>query len=353
MQAVEKVGQSGWYILGKEVVDFEEALGKYWGRKYVIGVANGMDAIEIGLRCLGVRSGDKVLTTPLTAFATSLAILRIGAIPVYVDVDSCGLMNLSQAKDVLQGDTSIRAVLPVHLYGFSLHLGNLDLLQSEAGVPVLEDCAQSIGARHDNRLAGSVGRCAATSFYPTKNLGAMGDGGALITDDQSIEVSARRLRNYGQSAQYMHEEVGLNSRLDELQAAILKDGMLPQLSQGTRRRCEVADRYLNEIRNPAIELLKPPAGCMPVWHLFPVLTPPSHRDDFRIYLHGHGIGSGVHYPKLLVEQPALGKYGRFEVATELTKAGHLSRNVVSLPIHPFLADSEIDLVIDVCNRWKP
>lgn len=352
-QAMERVGHSGWYILGPEVERFERALGAYWGRKHVIGVANGMDAIEIGLRCMGVGRDHKVLTTPLTAFATTLAILRVGATPVYVDVDACGLMNLAQAKCVLECDSTIRAVVPVHLYGFSLNLRDLEQIQSQAGVPVLEDCAQSIGARHEGRLAGSIGRCVATSFYPTKNLGAIGDAGALLTDDAAINASAKGLRNYGQSSQYHHEEIGLNSRLDELHAAILHDAMMPLLAEATRRRREVARRYLTQIDNPMIELVQAPEGCEPVWHLFPILTSPTLRDNLRAYLQRQGVTSGIHYPKLTVEQPALAKCGVFETAAELTQAMRLSRSEVSLPIHPFLTDTEVELVINACNRWQP
>lgn len=352
-QAVERVGRRGWYILGSEVSAFEQELARFWESKHVVGVANGMDAIEIGLRCLGITSGDKVLTTPLTAFATTLAIMRIGATPVYVDVDASGLMDLSQARWAVSKDTSIRAIVPVHLYGFSLDLDELERIQSDTGVPVLEDCAQSIGASFGGRFAGTVGRCAATSFYPTKNLGAIGDGGALVTGDSGIDSQARQLRNYGQSSQYVHDVAGLNSRLDELQAAILRDAMLPQLPLWTDRRRETATRYLRGIKNPSILLPTHSSQCRPVWHLFPIVIDPALRDTFRDNLQRHGIASGIHYPSMTVEQHALLGTGKFEVLTELKQAKHLSHGEVSLPIHPFLTSAEIDSVIDVCNRWQP
>ena len=352
-QAVERVGQRGWYILGSEVSGFEQDMARFWGAKHVVGVANGMDAIEIGLRCLGITSGDKVLTTPLTAFATTLAIMRIGATPVYVDVDAAGLLDLAQVRWALREDPSIRAIVPVHLYGFSLDLDELERIQSETGVPVLEDCAQSIGASFGDRFAGTVGRCAATSFYPTKNLGAIGDGGALVTGEAGIDSHARQLRNYGQSSQYVHDVAGLNSRLDELQAAILRDAMLPQLQLWTDRRRETATRYLSGIRNPSIQLPAHSPQCRPVWHLFPIVIDPALRDTFRDHLHRHGIGSGIHYPSMTVEQRALIGTGKFDVLTELTQAKRLSRGEVSLPIHPFLTTAEIDSVIDICNRWQP
>src|ERR1700686_727635 len=177
--AVRRVGASGSYILGEEVRRFEEALARLWGVSYAIGVANGMDAIEIGLRCLDVRPGDKVLPTPLSAFATTLAISRAGGIPVFVDVDDLGRIDLGQCRDVLKRNRAIRFLVPVHLYGFPLDLAELAALRDEFELQIVEDCAQAIGASASSTGVGTVGQVAATSFYPTKNLGAMGDGGAL------------------------------------------------------------------------------------------------------------------------------------------------------------------------------
>ena len=186
--------------------------------------------IELALRVLGLQPGDKVLTTPLSAFATTLAIVRAGGHPVFVDTDEQGLLDLDLADDALQQDAEIRFMVPVHLYGRCLDMGHLMDIQSRHGIPVIEDCAQALGAAHDGRPAGSVGRVATLSFYPTKNLGALGDGGALVTDDPEVAELAGRLRDYGQSAKFEHVHMGMNSRLDELHAAVLEDVFLPRLA---------------------------------------------------------------------------------------------------------------------------
>ena len=235
LDATERVGASGWYILGKNVESFERALAASFDRAFAVGCASGLDAIEIALRALGLRPGDKVLTTPLSAFATTLAILRAGGVPVFVDVDDHGLIDLARCEERLAtGD--IRAFVPVHLYGQPLPLPRLAELQARFAVALVEDCAQSALARFRGRSAGTVGAIAATSFYPTKNLGALGDGGALLTDDPALRDRCASLRNYGQTARYQHDELGLNSRLDELQAAILAQAFLPRLPAWTERR---------------------------------------------------------------------------------------------------------------------
>jgi len=282
--AVRRVGASGSYILGEEVRRFEEALARLWGVSHAVGVANGMDAIEIGLRCLDVRRGDKVLTTPFSAFATTLAIVRAGGIPVFVDVDDLGRIDLDQCRDVLKRNRAIRFLVPVHLYGFPLDLADLASLRDEFELQIVEDCAQAIGASASSIGVGTIGQVAATSFYPTKNLGAMGDGGALLTNNGEIAEHARVLRNYGQSEHYLHSEMGLNSRLDELHAAILHDAFLPHLQKWTQVRQRTAETYLNEIKHPAIELPSPPVNLNCAWHLFPVKIVAADRDNFREYL---------------------------------------------------------------------
>ena len=214
LSAVEAVGESGWYILGERVRRFEERIAAYCGRAYAVGCASGLDAIELALRVLGVRPGDKVLTTPLSAFATTLAIVRASGRPVFVDTDEFGLLDLDLADRALEDDAEIRFVVPVHLYGRCLDIGRLMDIQNRHGIPVIEDCAQALGAAHDGRPAGSVALVATLSFYPTKNLGALGDGGALVTDDPEIAELASRLRNYGQGAKFEHLHIGMNSRLD-------------------------------------------------------------------------------------------------------------------------------------------
>ena len=353
LRAIGRVGASGRYILGREVEQFEEALAKAWGVRHAVGVGNGMDALEIGLRCLDLRPGEKVLTTPFSAFATTLAILRAGGIPVFVDVDDCGNIDLHQCRDVLTRDSSIHFLVPVHLYGNPLDHDKLAGLRSDFDLLVVEDCAQAIGAKDRGRVVGTVGQVAATSFYPTKNLGALGDGGAVLTNDARFAERARRLRNYGQSAQYVHTEPGLNSRLDELHAAILREALLPNVLAWTARRREIAARYQIGLRHPDIQLLPvaPEAGA--VWHLFPILVREGKRDALRQYLRRCEIETGIHYPSIVPEQPALAHTSsHHDHAVSVENARHFARCELSLPIHPFLTAAEVDAVIGACNGWE-
>lgn len=353
LDAAKRVGSSGRYILGPEVEAFEKALAEFWGVEHAVGVGNGMDALEIGLRCLDVRLGDKVLTTPLSAFATTLAILRAGARPIFVDVDECGGIDLDQCERLLRQDSSIRFLLPVHLYGISLDLEKLAGLRGEFGLSVVEDCAQAIGATNRGMSVGSVGQLAATSFYPTKNLGALGDGGALLTNDARLAKKAKTLRNYGQTGHYLHAEPGLNSRLDELHAAILRDAFLPFLKEWTERRRKTAQTYLSRIRNSAIQLLPVEGGSGAVWHLFPILVAEGRREDLQQHLSSLEILSAVHYPRIIPEQEALQSSPGFEIAEQPLQASRFSRCELSLPVHPFLSDSEVERVIEACNTWQP
>lgn len=353
LEAVEEVGSSGWYILGREVESFEAALANFWGMDHAVGVANGMDALEIGLRCLNLQPGDKVLTTPLSAFATTLAIIRAGGIPVFVDVDERGAIDLQQCREVLERDRTIRFLIPVHLYGIPLDLAELSRLREEFALSIIEDCAQAIGARSDSMPVGSSGQVAATSFYPTKNLGAFGDGGALITNDVELARKAKTLRNYGQSAHYVHAELGLNSRIDELHAAILHRAMLPKLRGWTTRRCRTAQTYLSSIRHPQIQLIHPASNTKPVWHLFPVLVPEELRASLQSHLRAGGVATGFHYPEIIPDQPALASGMQHEVAVEPRNARRFAKCEISLPIHPFLTEEEVATVIDLCNGWSP
>jgi dTDP-3-amino-3,4,6-trideoxy-alpha-D-glucose transaminase len=353
LDAVRRVGAGGWFILGREAERFEAALARRWGLNHAVGVGNGMDALEIGLRCLELQPGDKVLTTPLSAFATTLAIMRAGGVPVFADVDDLGGIDLPQCRDWFQNDRSIRFFVPVHLYGFPLDMVELRRLKEEFRLQIVEDCAQAIGASAGGIAVGTVGQVAATSFYPTKNLGAMGDGGALLTNDAEIATRAKGLRNYGQSAQYVHSEPGLNSRLDELHAAILRDAFLPYLEEWTKARALTARAYLNRIKHPLIELPAPAVDVIPAWHLFPARIAQGMRDNLREYLLAHEIMTDVHYPRTIPEQPAYVSYGPGEVAVDPVNARRIASSELSLPIHPFLEGEEINRVIEACNQWAP
>lgn len=352
LEAVREVGASGWYILGARVKEFEAALATQLGRREVIGVANGLDAIEIGLRALGLVPGQKVLTTPTSAFATTLAIVRAGGVPVFVDVDDSGLLDLELADAQLARDPSIRFVVPVHLFGHALDLTQLEALAARHGVAVIEDCCQAIGAASGGRAVGSVGKVSALSFYPTKNLGALGDGGALMTDDPETAALARRLRDYGQTARFVHEHIGLNSRLDELHAAILARAFLPKLAAWTARREAIAAAYLRGIAHPVVRPLPVPVHSQSVWHLFPVSVPPALRAAFRAHLEARQVQSNVHYPQMIPRQPALASI-RYEVLGSLARAEALAASEVSLPIHPYLSDDDVARVVAAVMDFAP
>ncbi len=351
LTACERVGKSGWYVLGTEVRAFEQELATAWGVPHAVGTGNGMDALEIALRAAGLRPGDRVLTTPLSAFATTLAIVRAGGVPVFADVDASGLLDLSLADALCTADASLRWMLPVHLYGHCLDLRELTHLQEKHGIRVIEDCAQSVGASFHGTPCGTVGMAAATSFYPTKNLGALGDGGAILTRHGAMADACRCLRDYGQSAKYHHAEAGLNSRLDELQAAILRTALLPRLPGFTARRRAIAARYFDGIRSAHVRPVPEPAGSQGVFHLFPVLVD-GDREAFMAHLRTQGVQSAVHYPVLIPAQPALAA-GAFECLTPLGRASHFAAAEVSLPVHPQLSDDAVRAVVDAVNSWKP
>jgi dTDP-4-amino-4,6-dideoxygalactose transaminase len=346
LAAVDRVGRSGWLVLGEEVERFERELAQWWGSRHAVGVASGMDALEIAMRCAGVEAGDKVLTTPLTAFATTLAILRIGATPVWVDTDAAGNLDLDRAADALAGDPGISALLPVHLYGHPLDPNALATLVERFGVTLVEDCAQSAGASRDGRPTGTIGALAATSLYPTKNLGAYGDGGVVLTDDGDLAERARVLRNYGQADRYSHVEPGLNSRLDELQAAILRTALLPRLDAWLKRRAAIAARYDAALDGSQLRPLRPSGGSS-AHHLFPVEILGDAPDALRERLAADGIGVGRHYPTLCPDQPACGGAG--VTIGELANARRIADRELSLPIHPQLDDAAVEGVIDACR----
>ncbi len=349
--AFEQVGASGQYVLGQEVRAFEEALASYWGLDHVTGVASGLDAIEISLRILGCAPGDRVLTTPVSAFATTLAIVKLGAIPVFADTDENGLLDLSRCRGLLRKRPDIRFFVPVHLYGHLLPVGELRRIRDEFNLMMVEDCAQCIGARSYSEIAGSAGQLAATSFYPTKNLGAMGDGGAILTSDAKLDLRARALRDYGQTEKYRHQYVGYNSRLDELQAAYLHRACLPRLARWTTRRRAIASIYLAGIRNAAVRTSAGPEGSESSWHIFPMFVAANLRNKFIEHLKSAGIAAAVHYDTAIPDQPALAQVS-CELADDCANARLLCRSEVSLPIHPYLTDEEVGQIIQAVNAWR-
>lgn len=351
LKAIQRVGASGRYVLGSEGIRFEDRFASYSDQAHAVGCASGLDALEIALRLAGVGAGDTVLTSPLSAFATALAILRLGAQPVFCDVDQHGLIDPEAAVGAFADHPQIRAIVPVHLYGHLADMAALRALADAHGAALIEDAAQAVGASRDGLSPGALGEAACYSFYPTKNLGCLGDGGALTLAMSEQATRARALRDYGQSAKYVHDEIGLNSRLDELHAATLTDAFLPRLDGWLARRRQIAKRYLAEISSEAITLLPGPEPASGGWHLFPVLTRPGQRDAFLAHLKAHGIGAGLHYPTLICDQKAYVDAHGASDPSQFAQSRRFAETEVSLPIHPYLKEHEVDHVVASVNAW--
>jgi len=347
LQACERVLRSGWWILGKEVSAFESEWAGWLGVPQAVGCANGLDAIEIGLRALEIGPGDEVVTTSMTAFATVLAIIRAGATPVLADIDSAtAMLDVDSVERCLSPRT--RAIVLVHLYGQIGPVQELQALVAGKGIHLIEDCAQAHGARLAGRSAGSFGTLAAWSFYPTKNLGAVGDGGALTTADPKLAETARSLRNYGQSKRYHHPLLGMNSRLDELQAAILRV-RLQELPGWIERRREIAHRYSRDISHPALRLMRLPSDPLRhAHHLFVINC--DRRDALQEHLKNSDVESLIHYPIPIHQQESCRDVAcdpRGLAATETHAA-----TCLSLPCHPGLPDAAVERVIVAVNQFK-
>jgi dTDP-4-amino-4,6-dideoxygalactose transaminase len=339
--AIETVLASGWYILGREVESFEIEFARYVGVSNCIGVGNGTDALEISLRSCGIGSGDGVITAANTAVATVAAIDLVGARPVLVDVDPASFtLDVDRVRDTVARDHTIRAVIPVHLFG---HPAKIDELLEVARIHdliVIEDCAQAHGALFSGRKVGSFGHAAAFSFYPTKNLGAIGDGGAIVTDDADVARRARELRQYGWRERYISERSGKNSRLDEIQAAILRV-KLPFLDEDNDCRRSIAMQYQALAGGGAI-LPTEAANAHHVYHQY-VLRSPA-RDRLREHLHNQRIGTAILYPVPIHLQR--GYADRVIIgAGGLTHTEALAQEILSLPMYPELQTSELDRVI--------
>ena len=343
--AIKGVVDSGWYVLGENVAQFEAAWAEVCGTKYAIGVGNGLDAIEIILRSLDIGQGDEVITTSMTAFATVLAIQRCGATAVLADIDAdTGILSIESTKNAITSRT--RAVMPVHLYGQLVDMTAWRNMCQDKGLHLVEDCAQSHLASIKGNTAGSFGIAGAYSFYPTKNLGALGDAGMIVTDDATIYERSQRLRNYGQSERYHHPDAGMNSRLDELQAAILQV-RLNWLKEFTERRQVIAKNYHDQISNPAVRLLsKPSTASQHSYHLF-VLTSGS-RDALAAYLAAKEIQTLIHYPVLASDQPAFAAIQEYALPNSRQHA----ETCLSIPCHPQMRDHEVTTVIDAINKFQ-
>lgn len=338
--AVQRVLESGWYILGPEVRALEEEFAAYCGARYAVGVANGTEALQLALVALGIGPGDEVITVPNAGVPGTAAIVLTGARPVFVDVDESS-HNLDPSGLAAAITPRTRAVMPVHLYGRPAPLGPILEIARRRGLAVVEDCAQAHGARYHGRVVGTWGDLGCFSFYPTKNLGACGDGGMVLTGDEHLATRLRRLRVYGWKEKY-HSELarGTNSRLDELQAAILR-AKLPHLEDWNRARQERARWYGELLAGGPVMLPHPsPPGEEHVYHLYVVRS--RQRDALQAHLHRLGIGSDIHYPLPTHLQPAYQGLGYgpgdFPVSEQL------ACQVLSLPMYPELSRTEVEQV---------
>jgi len=335
-RAVDRVIDRGWFVLGPEVEAFEHEFAAASGAPYAVGVGSGTDAIALTLRALGVGPGDEVITTPLSAAFTALAIVMAGARPVFADVDPIRLtIDPAQIERMIGPRT--RAIVPVHLYGQPADMSVIERIASQHALPVVEDCCQAHLATTQGRPVGTIGIAGAFSFYPTKNLGALGDGGAVITHDAALADRVRRLRNGGQRARYDHDQLGVNSRLDEIQAAVLR-ARLPHLKAWTSRRRELAARYRAALGGLSVEV-PPECDTGHVYHLFVVRVP--DRDRFQRQLAADGIETLVHYPLPIPRQQAF----THMAPADCPMASRACDEVLSLPLHPGLSDDDLDSVV--------
>ncbi|MEO7598679.1 MAG: DegT/DnrJ/EryC1/StrS family aminotransferase, partial [Opitutus sp.] len=344
--AIERVLASGHYILGPEVAAFEQEFAAYHGGGHVVAVANGTEALELALRAVGVDRGDGVITVANTVSATVSAIQQIGAIPLFVDVDPATmLMSPAALGELLKNRPgSAKAIVPVHLYGQAADLPAIVELARAHRLKVVEDCAQSHGAFVAGRPAGTWGDAAAYSFYPTKNLGALGDGGAVYSRDAATTDRVRLLRQYGWTERYVSDVPGRNSRLDEVQAAVLRV-KLQHLDAENGIRRNRAQQYLGNLKDTALRLPSVANGSEPVWHQFTVRTP--QRDNLRSFLGARGISCGVLYPTPIHRQPAYAVPGLSLPETEQACA-----ELLCLPIHPGISREDVDRVCDDIAGWQ-
>jgi dTDP-3-amino-3,4,6-trideoxy-alpha-D-glucose transaminase len=336
--AIERVIERGWFILGPELSAFEDEFAAAAGAKYSIGVGTGTDAIALLLRGLGVGPGDEVITAPVSAAYSALAIQMAGATPVFADLDDTRMtLDPRAAEAAITSKT--KAILPVHLYGQPADMPALAALCEKRHLLLVEDACQAHFATSAGKPVGSFGAGAAYSFYPTKNLGALGDGGAITTNDAALAERLKRLRNGGQADRYLHQEFGVNSRLDEMQAAILR-ARLPFMAAWTARRRALAARYRAALELPASGSIGVPPECEAghVYHLFPVRS--ANRDKVRADLAARGVETLIHYPIALPAQPVFASLGPSACPNGL----RLSNEVFSLPLHPQLRDDDVDAV---------
>jgi dTDP-4-amino-4,6-dideoxygalactose transaminase len=341
--AVKRCLESGWYILGKELETFEQRFAVYIDTKYCVGVGNGFEALQIALMALDIKPGDEVITTPLSAAATALAITATGARPVFVDIDEFYHLDTEKIEKVITKKT--KAILPVDIYGQVTDFEGIAKIAKDYNLYVVEDAAQAHGATLDGRKAGSFGDIACFSFYPTKNMGAYGDAGAITTSSKELYRKCTKLRNYGQKNRYEHVLKGINSRLDEIQAAILRV-KLQYLEEFVQKRREIAGKYLSRLSGvSALKLPSVRTKSNHSYHLFVIET--EEREDLQRFLLKNGVETQVHYPIPIHKQRCYSEYN----SLSLPKAEKVCQKILSLPVHPWLTDNEVDQIISLIKYF--
>ena len=345
-ESFDRVFLHSWYIEGEEDRRFEQRFAEYCGTKYCVGVGNGLDALMLSLKALEIGAGDEVIVPSNTYIATALAVTYVGAKPVFVEPDiSTFNINPMRIEEALTDRTKV--IMPVHLYGQACEMDPIMEIAKRHHLYLVEDCAQAHGATYKGKKTGTFGDIAAFSFYPGKNLGALGDAGAIVTDSQALAEKVRALGNYGSDYKYHHIYKGNNSRLDELQAAFLT-AKIPHLDRMNAERRRIADRYFREIRNPEIILPTVQDDCVPVWHIFGIRC--KERDALERHLNAKGIITNKHYPIPIHLQECyrdLGyRQGDFRVAEEI------SATELSLPMYYGMTEEQIDYVIDSVNSFE-
>lgn len=339
-----EIYDKGWFIQGKEYAAFEEEFASYCGAKYGIGVGNGLDAIYLTLRALGIGEGSEVIIPSNTFIATALAVSYSGATPVLVDPDRVTYNMCAKGLEEALTDKT-KAVIPVHLYGQAAEMDEVLAFAEKHNLYVVEDCAQAHGALYKGKKVGTFGTAGCFSFYPGKNLGALGDGGAVITDNKELADKVRAIANYGSKEKYNHIYMGTNSRLDEMQAGFLRI-KLKHLDEYNADRNRVAQRYLSGIKNPCVRLPEIGENRTHIWHIFPIFS--ERRDELEVYLLEKGIGVAKHYPTAINNQKA---YASLDLP-HLPFAEEISATELSLPMFVGMTDEQIDYVIDAINGFN-
>ncbi|MCK4852425.1 MAG: DegT/DnrJ/EryC1/StrS family aminotransferase [Candidatus Omnitrophica bacterium] len=344
-EAVASVVDSQHFILSEEVTALEEEIAAYTGAGHAVGVASGTDALILALRALGVGKKDAVITTPFTFFATAEAISVVGATPVFADIDP-ETYNIDPDKIEEMLRDTVKAVIPVHLYGQCADMDRIMDISKKYDLKVVEDCAQAIGAAYKGRKAGSFGEAGAFSFFPSKNLGGFGDGGMVVSSDAGLTERVKRLRVHGSQRQYVHTEVGYNSRLDSIQAAVLRV-KLKKLDSWLDRRRAIARRYDEALSSPGITTPKTAEGGTHTYHQYTIAA--HDRDSLLKYLNDKGISARVYYPVPLHLQPCYKDLGYKE--GDFPAAEKASKEVLSLPVYPGLSDENIDHIIQTVRDF--